>query len=119
MRLFVQLRHDDASHEAVTLCGRSSNHFSRSGPLALKTWVDIHFHRDEQSWGLQCENRRFTEGIQNGSWKEGSEAVVGGCWPSTDGRGKQGKQGGLTHKNREDSFTKPGGVMEDFLKNSS
>ena len=30
--------------------------------------------------------------------------------------GKLGKQGGLTHKNRENSFTKPGGVMEDLLK---
>ena len=39
------------------------------------------------------------------------EAVQGGRCPSTDGRGKQGKQGGLTHKNREDSFTKPGGVL--------
>ena len=39
------------------------------------------------------------------------EAAQGGRCPSTDGRGKQGKQGGLTHKNREDSFTKPGGVL--------
>ena len=69
---------------------------------------------------LQCENGRLTEErIENGSWKEGREAAQGGCCPGTDGIGKQGKEGGLTHKNREDSFTKPGGVMEDFLKNSS
>ena len=63
-------------------------------------------------------DRKLTEGSK---WKlEGRrEAVQGGRCPSTDGRGKQGKQGGLTHKNREDSFTKPGGVMEDFLENSS
>ena len=42
------------------------------------------------------------------------EAAEGGGCSSTGG--KLGKQGGLTHKNRENSFTKPGGVMEDLLK---
>ena len=44
------------------------------------------------------------------------EAAEGGGCSSTGGGGKLGKQGGLTHKNRENSFTKPGGVMEDLLK---
>ena len=125
----VQLRHDDASHEAVTLCSWPSHHFPDH--LRFKLWSK---HSLAPGWTilradqeLQCLNGRLTEGIQSGSWKEGrmggreegrEEAAQGGRCPSTDGGGKQRKQGGLTHKNREDSFTKPGGVMEDSLKSS-
>ena len=68
--------------------------------------------------GGSLKGSRVGAGRKEGR-KGGREAAQGGRCPSTDGRGKQRKQGGLTHKNREDSFTKPGGVMEDFLENSS